>query len=228
MGDSTGRSRITSITLDKKGDVYVTGGYHNSLKMGEKSLFLKHSTQKAFVAKFKSNGELKWLNGTFDKPNISSVQEVGQGIVCDKAGSIYLAGTSFSKFYLAKFNKKGKLKWKVQSKGHSSSTGKIIIRKNKYLYITGGERGAIFVSSNKKQISLESRNSSNLFIAKYDKRGKLIWVNTAGESYSGYGASMTLHLNDLLVFCRIDSGKNKIANRKTNFGILKYSINKFE
>jgi hypothetical protein len=82
---SSDRETARSITLDDTGNIYITGGTYGTLFEETNA-----GGQDAFVAKYDNDGILVWgkLFGTTG----GSWGEIGQGIVVDNAGNVYISG----------------------------------------------------------------------------------------------------------------------------------------
>ncbi len=109
-----------AIAVDNTGFIYLTGSIANA----------------AFLAKYDSNGNSKWINVT--KSSNSPAVSKGTGVVCDEFGNCYITG-SFNcninfgygimlpngyydqDVFIAKYSATGKVLWAEHAGGHSNS-----------------------------------------------------------------------------------------------------------
>ena len=174
-----------SLTLDSNDNVYVTGQFVDYGIFGTTNLTGSGSWN-IFVAKLNSDGEWQWA-----KKASGDYIEVGESIVVDSNGSIYLTGytlsdtTFFDNFsingsgyfvtYIAKLNSDGEWQW-VQTVAFSTfSYSSITVDSNDSLLVTGSFSGNL----NLGDISLSSE-SNELLVAKLSSSGSWQWAVKAG------------------------------------------------
>jgi hypothetical protein len=124
-------------------------------------------------------------------------ENIGEGIVADKAGNIYVTGfldfenypsigthiwhTKGGKVFLAKYDSTGKLLWLKKASGgrknkdHAKGYA-VAVDDFGYIYVTGYFNGKI----NFDDIEFVAHGYQDAFLAKYDADGKLIWVRQSG------------------------------------------------
>lgn len=185
-----------SITVDGGGNCYVTGMFTNSATFGageanETTLF---GAIGIFVAKYNPSGALVWARGA------SSSQSQGNEIVVDGAGNSYVTGffhtlTTFGmgevnqttltgerqEIFLAKYDPTGALVWAKSASGPNRDDGQSI-RVDGFgnSYVTGiFDESVTFGSGEPNQTTLSGVNSE-MFVAKYDLNGALVWAKGAG------------------------------------------------
>lgn len=122
--------------------------------------------------------------------------DYGYGITTDNSGNVYIAGkyemkANFSgtvvpcqgnhDIYVAKYSPSGALAWVRTAGGYTGDYATCIATDGSYVYIAGEIEGAgakiTFVGSS---ITLYAQGSNDVFIAKYDLNGTLIWARRAG------------------------------------------------
>lgn len=123
--------------------------------------------------------------------------DYGYGITTDNSGNVYIAGkyemkANFSgtvvpcqgnhDIYVAKYTPSGALAWVRTAGGYTGDYATCIATDGSYVYIAGEIEGAgakiTFVGS---PITLYAQGSNDVFIAKYDLNGNLIWARRAGS-----------------------------------------------
>ncbi|MEW6160654.1 MAG: SBBP repeat-containing protein, partial [Verrucomicrobiota bacterium] len=122
----------------------------------------------------------------------STRDEIAQFMTVDLAGNTYLTGhiggsTSFGNttlvateaelMFLAKFNAMGQPVWAIQAQGNSNSEGRAVaVDRDGNVFVTGYFTG----TTRFEATELLSRGLGDLFVAKYDSSGHLLWVRQAG------------------------------------------------
>jgi uncharacterized delta-60 repeat protein len=153
------------IALDKAGYVYVTGGSR-----------FDATDYDIVTVKYSSSGQLKWakrLSGPGILPNWKD--DFGRFIETDRAGNIYVTGTSDASstdIVTIKFNKSGKVLWDKRYDGpdhmYDEPSGLAV-----------SPEGNVYVAGN----STGSRTSEDIILIKYSASGKQQWV----ERYTSPG-----------------------------------------
>jgi hypothetical protein len=123
--------------------------------------------------------------------------DYGYGITTDNEGNVYVAGkyeknAKFSgvtlpcqgnhDIYLAKYSPSGSLIWIRTAGGYSGDYAWNVACDGNYVYIAGEIQGTNalikFIGS---PITLTCKGSNDIFVAKYDLNGNLIWAKRAGD-----------------------------------------------
>jgi hypothetical protein len=124
-----------------------------------------------------------------------------RGLCTDRAGNVYLTGefsetADFGKekltsrgdydFFVAKYSPKGECLWARQGGGTKTDRGYgVAVDEQGGVFVTGHYQSsdALFGS----EYSLPLRGDYDVFTAKYDPSGKLLWIRTAGGERYDYG-----------------------------------------
>jgi hypothetical protein len=193
-----GQSVGASISVDKLGNVYLTGSYYGTVDfdpntpvsnltavLGSQSYYWD-----AFFAKYDSTGNYIWA-----KSIGGSKIDNGYDIINDSVGNIYLAGVftdmvdfnpdpfatnnlvsgaaSYYNAFLAKYDSNGNYIWaNAYTHTNSSRPSKILLDELGYLYSTG---------------SIYAGGSYQFFFSKYNSTGGNIWTIALGSTYAEYG-----------------------------------------
>ncbi len=186
-----------SVATDSSGSVYLCGIFRSAtLNLG--SVTLTNTTSgysDVFVAKFDSSGVLQWA-----KSGGGSNSESTSGIAVDGnrnvyVSGIYLSGTcifgndtinnsalSFYDIFLVSYDSLGNLRWIDSEGGNKNDMVQCIsIDAQANIYIGGTTYSNSFMFGS--HLFGDAVNA-DLFIAKYDSAGNVIWAHT--ESGSGY------------------------------------------
>ncbi|HYV95002.1 MAG TPA: T9SS type A sorting domain-containing protein [Chitinophagales bacterium] len=178
---NTGRD----ITTDAAGNVYVTGSFtSDELVFGP---FQLHTfTEDMLVVKYNTNGNVLWAK-TVDESYFSSSSS-GNGIALDNLGDIYLTGLFYhilviggqtltpegqDDVYIIKYDATGNFVW-VKSVGGTSYDEGIGIAANAVnnIFITGYYSYGVNFGND----TLTSSDGAEMFLAKYDAFGNVLWA----------------------------------------------------
>ena len=200
----TSTERVTALTSDASGNIFVTGYFGENLLLGTGSARVTLRTFgsfDAFIAKYAGNGALlgvKQIGG-------SSV-DYAYGVDVDKSGNVIVSGTANAGVvfgsgataqtllvqgaydaFIAKYNTTGDLQW-LQSGGGSSNdfAYQVSVDSNDNIYVVGYfNTGATFGSGADAQsitsaLTITGASSQDGFVAKYSSAGRLQWIRSIG------------------------------------------------
>jgi len=192
-----------SIAIDNENNIYVTGYFDNYTITFDDIVLTntKPGYSNIFLVKFNSSGKAVWAKNVTGVGNCS-----GEAVTTDKEGNIYLAGNYDGKnltigsvtltntvsngfnsdIYIAKFNSSGDVLW-VKGAGSNSidEAKKIAIDTNGSIYLSGVFQGAS-LNFNDTTITNNTYGKSEIFLAKYNNNGNIIWVKNAIGSKSEF------------------------------------------
>lgn len=201
---STDSVAAFDLALDASGDVYVTGGYNGTATFGTITVTGTSSDQGVFVAKYSPASQAwVWAKGWAGETNGTNDGGIGRGIAVTAGGDVYATGsisgtlsvdgtvlTAGGGTFVAKLAAAdGAPRWTAQvtpsdpadrdwaSAAAVDSTGA--------LYITGTfSTTATFAGAGgaSPQPVTTIAGGDNLFLAKYDPSGALVWVQRAGTA----------------------------------------------
>ena len=215
------------VATDHGDNVYVTGDLAgDTVTIGNITLS-RYSYFTAFVAKYDSNGNSLWANSAADDGNSS-----GNSIATDESGSVYITGsfwdniTSFdndtlfksnpngtqSDFFITKFSSVGNVIWAKSTTTSTSSfvTGNsIATNKNNGVWVTGSFSGDS-VSFGGITLSTLNTDPSDIFVARYDSMGNVLWAKSAGDAYNDIGHACVADKNgNVFVTGELASGPSR-------------------
>ncbi|MFD3002807.1 SBBP repeat-containing protein [Pontibacter toksunensis] len=206
-----------NIEVDGKGNSYITGEFRGSATFGNTTLTSTGSYD-LFIAKYDASGNVLWA-----KQSGGAGSEMGRGIAVDGSGNCYITGyfdgnatfgsttlTSNGSYdvFIAKYDAKGNFLWANRAGGSEKDFGRnIAVDGSGNSYITGPFRGLASFGST----TLTSSGDEDIFIAKYDASGNVLWAKRAGGTN-----------NDAAIGIAVDSrGNSFIAGEfkgNANFG----------
>jgi len=199
--DHNGKSVVTDI-FD---NIYITGDFEEKIFFETDSL---NSLQNRdmFVAKYDAFGNLLWA-----KQGSGAESVAGRSIATDKNGNCIVLGdfggiATFGSLnlispdeydiYIAKYDPSGNVLWAKKAGGMDRDEGNGICTDNVgNIIITGSFEGtAIF-----ETFTLTSEEDDDMFVAKYDALGNLLWVKTGSGPYSDCGITVSSDNNNNIV-----------------------------
>ena|GEM_PF-1448946 len=190
----------TGITADTAGNVYLTGYFQSSsITFGNFTLTNNGETD-VFIAKFDSNGNVFWA-----KSAGGSSYDLGTSISTDKSGNVYLAGYFNSSsitfgnttlynaggydVFITKYNSNGNVIWTKRAGESLDDWGNsVAVDVVGNIYLNGSFESTTLIFNN---IILTSIGHMDIFIAKYDPNGNVLWAKSAGGNTDDYGRMVT-------------------------------------
>lgn len=192
----------TVLASGPEGQFYLAGEFLDTTQFGEKMLISSGGTD-IFLATFTSGGIPLWANkiGAADYDYV-------QKVITDASGNLIMTGyfygdtqigpdhyTSYGSqdIFIAMFSQEGAFLWSRRAGGQSADyvTG-LAIDAAQNIVITG----YYYNSLNFGDTSLISSGSSDIFTAKFNPGGDLLWTNSAGGSSSDQSRSVSCDTED--------------------------------
>ncbi|MDP4266206.1 MAG: SBBP repeat-containing protein [Bacteroidota bacterium] len=218
------------ITIDSKDNLFITGSFQETANFGNFSL-TSRGGEDMFIMKMNLNGKVEFVKNAGGKQ-----QDYGKGICSDKNGNIYIIGcfqghANFddsvlvskgkSDVFIAKYSETGVLKWVRKLGGAYDDEGNSICVDNYgNTYVTGNFSGLVIAGKE----SIKSNGKSDIFIAKYDPEGILLWFKHYGYPGRNKGNSITIDylgncyvtgcLDSTITYSYYNSGPNYNSNPK--------------
>lgn len=181
--------RGTSIATDKTGNVYLTGYFYSpKIGFGKDTLINAGNVGDIFIVKYDSSGKILWA-----KREGATALEIPHAIHIDGNNNVIVAGRFSSNsitfgtttlilagsmdVFIAKYDASGNLLWAKGAGGGSNDEA---------YSISSDPSGNIYLAgyftqpSNFGTIKLTSAGISDMFLAKYDPSGNVIWAKNAG------------------------------------------------
>jgi hypothetical protein len=184
-GGEIERDAGRAVCTDNEGNVIIAGYF--SGKVFFDTLYQGRGTDDAFITKFNAAGDLLWVK-TLGGP----LEDLAYGIDTDDDGNIYVTGDFDSMIiienrvlfssggkdiFIAKFNSDGDLLWAERAGGTGFDSGNAIaVDKEGSAYVTG--RFENFAAFGTEVVT--SNGFFDVFFAKYDTDGNLVWLKKSG------------------------------------------------
>lgn len=203
---------VTSIAVDKKGDVIVVGRFIGTMDLDPgplKNNLTSLGAYDNFILKFNSSGVLLW-----GKSYGSAYSDYVYDVAVDDSGNIYSTGyfevgadydpgvgvaTITSKgsndVFVQKLNANGEFIWVKTFGGKGDDIGtSIALDAYGNVYTAGGFYDTVDFDPGPSNVSSAATGTfaNDAFIHKMDRNGKLIWVKTFGGVKSELPVNMTI------------------------------------
>jgi hypothetical protein len=194
----------TGVATDSMGNAFLTGYFIGAGTFGT-AVLMGPGQEDIFVAKYDPTGSVLWAvqaGGTND--------DIGEGVAVDAAGSCYVTGSfsgnaSFgstnlvgstaptsSDIFVAKYDGSGNLLWVTQAGGDRDNGGLgIAVDTNGNSYVTGYYKGSATFGNVTLPATGTSANA-NIFLAKYDAGGNVLWATYAGGDQDDVGEALVI------------------------------------
>lgn len=179
------------LAVDKAGNAYITGVFNGSVVFGPNTLTSSGAID-FFISKFDTNGNCIWGkragNSLNDEGKSIVISESGNDLyVCGyynnnvTFGSIALNGYGGNDIFIAKYDTAGTCIWaqRAGSSNHEFASA-VALDKVGNLYITGNYIAPVnFGTTATPLIISSSSGGQDVFLAKYDTIGNIIWAKKA-------------------------------------------------
>lgn len=183
-----------SIKTDNLGNFYITGSIGDTAVFESMTVNVVRST---FLAKYDSTGNIQWVRtgigtgggldiGTDANNNIYVIGNFGGNLLFD---TTTLVG-NYNDFFIVKYDGSGTLQWAI-SVGDDADTEQgvsIATLPIGDFYITGSFTGTATFDT----ATIASKGSDDIYIAKYNTNGKIIWLKQAGGLSSDEGRTIVI------------------------------------
>jgi hypothetical protein len=181
-----------AIAVDGAGNSYVTGEFQATSHFG--SVVLPNSgSNDAFVAKYDTNGNLIWVKklggGGDDRGGGISVSNGNVYVTGFFQGTVNFGGTILSSsggydIFIVKFTGDGVFQWAKKAGGYGEDKGFAISSDfSGNAYVTG----YFSSTANFSGTNITRTGGKDVFIAKYNSSGDLVWVKKTGGSDNDAG-----------------------------------------
>ncbi len=210
----------TCIEVDHQGNLILGGNFTSDTLVFPNDTLFRDSNADIFLAKFKKNGQHLWsihIEGDGDE-RLESIQVDDQGNIF-LAGyftgnslviqNLLIIGSNNLNLFFAKLDPNGNVIWLNGSQGNSRNIAVALFPDNESnLLLLGRFQNDDLVLNND---TVAHKGSVDVFIAKYDSLGQLLWV----EGISGDGSEIPSS-------CGIDTFNNIYVSGYFNSDTLSY------
>lgn len=243
---------IAKVAVDKQNNVYVTGYYRGVSDLDPTSgvsTFTSNGLSDCFIIKLNANGNFIWA-----KSFGGSTFDVGVNFAFDASNNMYLMGSyentvdfdpdlgvsnvtsnGVYDIFISKFDINGNFIWVKSFGGSSDDTGGgIQIDAQGNIYFNGAFQGFGDFDPNAGTQNLFSTGAADIFMAKLNNAGNLVWAKSMGSSTYDNGADLVLDKKGTTIYVTgqfentIDFDPNAGTSNLTSAGSADIYINKFD
>jgi hypothetical protein len=196
-----------SILLDKFGNVYLSGGYDDTIAFDSFILTKQHSRYATFLAKYDTYGNVIWAKET-----------IGHTSTLDSAGYLY-GGTANT---LVKYDPSGNVLWtQTIFVDPIAWVSAMVIDSGGNIYVGGYFQGKELRIGQHLLRNEASDRTMDCFYAKYDKERRLLWAKKIGGPKDDKIGSIALDkLGNLYLFGDFGSPSISLESVTLNSGRL--------
>jgi hypothetical protein len=197
-GADMGWEEAAGIARDNSGNIYVAGTFQGRIYFGSTSI-LSSGASDVIVAKYNSAGSLQWARKVGQGVTFGG-NEIAKAITVNAAGtSIYVLAsysnssdslnfltnntikiapsTGAEDLFVARLDGAGAVNWATKIGGSGiEDGGALALINNTDLLVTGTFTNDLNVGA----FTLNSFGNADIFIAKYDNAGNVVWATQAG------------------------------------------------
>jgi len=205
-----GQDQANAIATDANGNVIVTGGFTSPSFLIGTTTLTSAGYEDLFIVKYDSLGNVLWANsaGGVDL-------DEGIDITTDNSGNILLTGIFFgptisfgtttltsaatgsADIFIVKYDPMGNVIWAKSAGGTGYDQAQSISTDNLGNVVIAG-----FFKSPTITFGTATFNNSgefDMFVAKYDPFGNLLWAHSAGGSFDEHGMGVTCDPNGNII-----------------------------
>jgi hypothetical protein len=189
-----------SVAADGQGNVFIAGYFSSSTITFGTTVLTNHGEENIFIAKYNANGDVVWaesFGGTYYDDALS--------VSADASGNAYLSGyfgsssvtfgtttlTSNGSYdiFLVKLDANGNVVWAKSAGGNiEDEAASVAVDHLGNTFITGhfiSVPGITFGTT-----TLTNRGGSDVFVAKYNSSGDVLWAKAAAGDKDDWGTSV--------------------------------------
>lgn len=207
-----GSDKAYSVSSDANGNVYVAGSFSSSTLTLGSIILTNMGYSDMFLAKYDAAGNVLWA-----KSAGGSESDFAFSVSTDDSGNIYVVGgfnsyslilgsdtlnnisymDDYPDIFLAKYDAAGNVLWAKRAGGIGvESVHSVKNDANGNIYMTGYftsdilSFGAVTLSNSDNIF-----NSNDMFLAKYDASGNILWAKNAAGNYDDFAYSVSADAN---------------------------------
>jgi hypothetical protein len=195
-------------TADAAGNFYLTGYIGTNATIGT-TVLTSTAASNVFVARFGSDGGVLWA-----RKSSGTGRGWGQSIAVDAQSNVVVAGSflatttiSFGSstltnnsqatadIFLAKYSPVGDVLWGKKAGGiYTDKANAVVVDSAGNIYLTGSFMGVASFATVQSTINLTNSSTltNDIFIAKYDSSGNVLWAKKIGSSGPDEGVGLAL------------------------------------
>lgn len=200
----TGDDRAWAVAVDKYGNIYLTGYFVSSSISFDTFTLTNSGGVDIFTVKFSQEGAVQWA-----KSAAGSDWDFGTAIAADEYANCYLTGyfrgsditfgtvtltNSNSSFYdmcLVKYGPDGTVLWAKSAGGSGEDVGSAVaVNGAGDCFVVGYFKSSTMTFGNTTLTN--AGTAEDMYLAKYDPDGTLVWANSAGGTQGDVFSGVTV------------------------------------
>jgi len=204
----SGSDAGNAITVDHSGNIIVTGEFSGTCYFGTTPLTSMNNSLDVFTAKYDGNGNLLWV-----KQGSAKYTDRGTSVATDAANNIYVSGMfsdtitfdathnnpMYNSMFLIQYDSTGLEQWfRWMGSGAVVGMGGVAVHNND-VNITGNFRGTLYFFGGVGNPTLSSTHTYNIFVARYNTSGNLVWSHADGSDSDVSAEAITTRSNGEVV-----------------------------
>ena len=203
MGGASGN--VPDLSVDTNGNCYAICHFNSTNAIvGSVTLTNSGAGYDTFLVKYNSQGQVQWVRQAFGNAN-----DFGLTVAVDPSGPIYIAGNFYSDvltigaysvtnstssgsadIFIAKLDPNGNVLWLRRAGGDAIDTAfHVAVDGSGNLLVTGS---FFSTTATFDTVSLTGGGDSDMFLAKYDPSGHIIWARRGGGTKADTGYRMAV------------------------------------
>jgi len=201
----------TSTAVAPDGSVFVFGTTNHALgDAGEPTVDLHGTQHVAFLLKYSWNGALLWARTLWDDGPVASTKTSGDDMAATADGGVIVTGafdlslrvspgpanpvlTALARdAFLVRFDLDGNVVWAKQANGSSVRGWSVAVGADGSIGWTGSYDVAVLGPGEPNQTTLLSAGLQDVFVAKLDAGGSLLWARGSGGTDNDVGLGVTV------------------------------------
>ncbi|MFH1321400.1 MAG: hypothetical protein ABII90_12215, partial [Bacteroidota bacterium] len=186
-----------AIDVDFNDNIFAVGSFNFNIILEGDTLLGNVMTgiNNIYLAKFDSLGNGLWIKQAGGEGNDKAEDVVTvnssvfmSGYFTDSAyfDTVSVSSAGSKTFFLAKYNNNGNIIWVVHSGGDYNMNSHITVDNSNYIYVAGNFTDTFSLDTN----TMIAKGEKDIFIAKYDTDGNLIWTRSIGGIYGDYAGDI--------------------------------------
>jgi hypothetical protein len=196
-----GSDAAYSVAVDVSGNIYIAGDFESSSLRFDSTKLTNAGLYDIFLAKYDSSGNELWV-----KSAGGTGYDYVYSIATDGTGNIYITGIFYSPtitfgsetlknagssdIFLAKYDAAGNMLWVRRAGGAEwDVASSVAVDASGNSYIAGHYRESTIAFGSS---SLTNAGFDDIFLAKYDTKGNVIWAKSAGGINSDQAHSVAV------------------------------------
>ncbi|MHC4663900.1 MAG: choice-of-anchor Q domain-containing protein, partial [Planctomycetota bacterium] len=218
----SGIDLVRAVVALSDGSCVITGYFDNTATFGpgdpDQTILSPAGWYDMYVARYNADGTLAWAKnagGTHieEGKGITALSD-NKVVVCGnfhetatfgpgEPGQTNLVSVADRDMFIAKYNTDGTLAWVVRAGGASQDYCEDIVSLSDDSFAIAGSfyQNCVFSPGEPEEIIIESAGSTDIFLAKYDATGSIVWVKNVGNSGSDSADGIDAFSDDSLAVC---------------------------